>query len=384
MRHENTVFHGLTKHLPWSVFDRFVEEHRTDHRVRRLDTKSQFLAMLYGQLTGSVSLREIEAGLASHSARLYHLGAKPAARSTLADANANRSWKVFGKLFSHMAAKASRSTRRSMADAVRILDATHIRLSDLSKDWALCRNQSSVVKLHLVLDGCEETPLNAKVTPDTVGDITVGRTITIEPGATYVFDLAYYDYGWWAKMHAERCRFVSRLKTNTRLTQVEQRTVREGTNIKSDCIGLLPQRMARSRQNPFSDPVREITVTLETGKTIRIVSNDLDAPAEEIADLYKQRWKIELFFKWIKQNLKIKRFLGTSENAVRIQIFVALITYLLLRIVHGSQKAVKQLITFTRLIKSNLMHRRNINQLQKPKEPIPIIQKQMRLELEKC
>lgn len=136
MRHENSVFHGLQKHIPWAVFDRLVDKHKADHRVRRLDTKSQFLALLFGQLAGAASLREIEAGLMSHEARLYHLGAKRPARSTLSDANAKRPSALFAELFAHMATTASRRTRRRLADAVRILDATRIELSSLSAGWS--------------------------------------------------------------------------------------------------------------------------------------------------------------------------------------------------------------------------------------------------------
>ena len=136
MRHENSVFHALTKHIPWAVFDRLVKKHGADFRIRRLDSKSQFLALLFGQFSGASSRREIEAGLMSHRARLYHAGARRAARSTLADANAKRPWAVFADLFAHMAATANRSTRRGMGDAVRILDATKLRLSPLSADWA--------------------------------------------------------------------------------------------------------------------------------------------------------------------------------------------------------------------------------------------------------
>ena len=142
------------------------------------------------------------------------------------------------------------------------------------------------------------------------------------------------------------------------------------SNILSDRIGHLPQRMARNRQNPFQDPVREIRVRIDTGKILRILTNDLDLPATDIADLYKRRWQIELFFRWVKQTLKIKQFIGRSENAVRIQIAVALIAFLLLRLAHTAQRAVHSLLTFTRLVRANLMHRRPINSLLLPPPPI--------------
>jgi len=366
MRHHNSVFHALQKHLPWAVFDQLVEKHKADHRVRRLDTKSQLLALLFGQFAGATSLREIEAGLASHEARLYHLGVKRPARSTLADANASRPSALFAELFAHMAATAGRATRRHLKDAVRVLDATRIELSSLSGGWLEAVNGHRAIKLHVCYDPAAATPLRAELSGQRVNDITPAKAMPIEPGTTYVFDLAYYDYAWWADLHGNGCRFVSRLKSNTPLEVTAEQAAQGQGDILSDRIGLLPRRMAASRRNPFADPIREITVRIATGKIIRLVTNDLDAPAEEIADLYRQRWQIELFFKWVKQNLKVRHFLGTSENAVRIQLFVALIAYLLLRAAQATQTAIRQPLAFARLVRLNIMHRRPINALQSP------------------
>ena len=159
------------------------------------------------------------------------------------------------------------------------------------------------------------------------------------------------------------CRIVTRFKSNTPLAVVEELPLPKGSTILSDRIGHLPERQAASRRNPFQDPVREVRVMLDTGKILRILSNDLDASAQEIADLYKRRWAIELFFRWIKQVLKIKKFLGTSQNAVRIQIAVALIAFLLLRLAHAAQSAVKTPLAFARLVTANLMMRRRIDRL---------------------
>ena len=154
-----------------------------------------------------------------------------------------------------------------------------------------------------------------------------------------------------------------------------------GSNILSDRIGFLPARQARSRRNPMQDAVREVRVTTDTGKVLRILSNDLDASAQEIADLYRRRWAIELFFRWVKQTLKITRFVGTSENAVRIQIAVALIAFLLLRLAQAAQKAIQSPLVFARLIRANLMHRRPIDHLLDPSPPIIQDQRQMSLDL---
>ncbi|WP_320197265.1 IS4 family transposase [Agrobacterium rosae] len=381
MRHKNSVFHQLQQHIPWSVFDKLVDEHKADHRVRRLDTKGQFLALLFGQLAGAKSLREIEVGLLSQKTRLYHVGARTVARTTLADANAKRPADLFSDLFAHMAATASRRTRRHMRDSVRLIDATRIRLSSVFGGWADMIGGRNAIKVHLTYDPFADVPLNAKITGQKTNDIVPARQTEIIPGVTYVFDLAYYDFGWWAKIDQCGARFVTRLKTNTTVTLSQQTRFRrpraKQDAIVSDAIGQLPQRMASSRQNPFQKPVRVVTVLLKTGKTLRLVTNDLDAPAQEIAELYKQRWQIELFFKWIKQNLNIRHFLGRSENAVRIQIFVALIAHILLRLAQSCQTSILQPLAFTRLVRLTIMERRALTALKTIPDPPPQDPRQM-------
>lgn len=366
MRHYNSVFHDLLKRLPWEAFERLVEEHGSDHRVRRLSTKNQLIALLYGQLAGARSLREVTSGLESHAARLYHAGGRPVPRSTLADANALRPAAVFSELFAEMVGRARRALRRKVSEATYLIDATGLPLSGMGSDWAHFSARACGAKLHVIYDADAERPIYAAVTAARVNDITAAQAMPIEAGATYVFDLGYYDYAWWARLDAAGCRIVTRFKSSTPLTVTAELDVPEGGDILSDRIGLLPQRQARSRKNPFADPVREVSVKVETGKVLRILCNDLDASAREIADLYRRRWAIELFFRWVKQNLKIRHFLGKSENAVRIQIAVALIAYLLLGLAHAAQKAVKGPLAFARLIRANLMHRKRIDRLLEP------------------
>jgi hypothetical protein len=367
MLHKNTVFHGLLKHVPWLAFDRLVEQHRADARVRRLTTKSQLIALLYGQLSGASNLREITAGLGSHQARLYHLGARPAHRSTLADANAQRPPAVFGELFALMVSQANRHLRRVLGDTVYLIDSTGLRLDRRSADWARFSAAACGAKVHLIYDPDADRPIYAVVTAANVNDITPAKAMPIEPGATYVFDLGYYDYDWWARLDRAQCRIVTRFKSNTPLAVVEELPVPaqepRGAVILSDRIGHLPPRQSNNRANPFQDPVREVRVQLQTGKVLRILSNDLDATAQQIADLYKRRWAIELFFRWIKQTLKIRRFLGTSENAIHIQIAVALIAFLLLRMAQAAQNAIASPLAFARLVRANLMHRRQLDRL---------------------
>jgi IS4 transposase len=381
MLHYNSVFHGLLKHVPWHQFDRLVEEHGADARVRRLSTKSQFVALVYGQLSAAASLREIVTGLSSHAARLYHLGAEPVRRSTLTDANAQRPVAMFAELLAMMMKQAHRGLRRKLAETTYLIDATSARLNEHSAGWARFSAGVCGAKVHVIYDADADRPIYAAVSAGNVNDITAARQMPIEPGATYVFDLGYYDYAWWAELDAVGCRIVTRFKSNTPLDVVEELLVRPESNILSDRIGFLPARQARSRQNPMQDAVREVRVTTDTGKVLRILSNDLDASAEEIADLYRRRWAIELFFRWIKQTLKITRFVGTSQNAVSIQIAVALITFLLLRLAQATQKAIPSPITFARLIRANLMHRRSIDNLL---EPPPILEDQQQMSLSLC
>jgi hypothetical protein len=372
MLHKNSVFHGVLKHVPWGTFERLVEAHRADARVRRLTTKSQFIALLYGQFAGASSLREIVTGLESHAARLYHTGATLPRRSTLADANALRPSALFAELLAVMMAQAHRGLRRALAETTYLIDATGLRLDGRSLDWARFSEGVCGAKLHVIYDPDGDRPIYAAVTAARVNDITLAQQMPIEPGATYVFDLGYYDYAWWKKLDDAQCRIVTRLKSNTPLTTVEELPVPPDRNILSDRIGHLPTHLSKSRNNPFQDPVREVRVQLDTGKVLRILCNDLDASAQEIADLYKRRWAIELFFRWVKQTLKITRFLGTSENAVRIQIAVALIAFLLLQLAQAAQKTITSPLAFARLVRANLMHRRGLDRLLET-EPPPLL-----------
>ena len=224
--------------------------------------------------------------------------------------------------------------------------------------------------------GC---PIYHMITEANVNDITAAKAMPIEAGATYVFDLGYYDYGWWAALDAAGCRIVTRFKKNTPLHSARSMPVEPATGILSDSIGFLPGRQAKNRKNPMSGAVREIVVTMETGGTLRILSNDLDAPAKEIADLYKRRWQIELFFRVMKQTLKITHFIGRSENAVRIQIAVALIAFLLLRILNKMSQEKQTLLETTRLVRTNLMHQKDFTRLKQLHKPPPLDSRQIML-----
>jgi hypothetical protein len=361
----NTVFHDLLKLIPWGKFDQLVTEHASDALVRKLTTHQQFIALLFGQFAGASSLRDIVTSLESHQARLYHVGGTVPARSTLADANRQRSHAVFAGIFEHMLGLANRALRQDMQDVVRLIDSTGLRLSGVGGEWSRFSAKLCGAKAHIIFDPDLGRPIYHAVTPAKTNDILAAKQMPIEPGATYVFDLGYYDYAWWAELDSQGCRIVTRFKANTPLQRAQEQPLDPDTRVLYDRIGFLPDRQAKNRRNPMQEPVREIGVMTETGKKLRILSNDLDAPAQEIADLYKRRWQIELFFRLIKQTLKIRHFFGRSENAVRIQIAVALVAFLTLHLLQKSIKEKHGMLELVRLVRTNIMHRKDVRRLKK-------------------
>lgn len=367
MRHENSVMHDLLKRISWDRFDALVEEHEADRCVRRLSTKSQLVALLHAQFSGATSLREIVTTMASHATRLYHLGAAAPKRSTLADANAQRPAAVFASLFSDLLKQAHPGLRRNAKNAIRLIDSSRVTLNALSRGWAHYDATCDGIKLHVVYDPDAAVPVHFAVSPARENDLVKGSEIPLEPGATYVFDLGYCSFSWWCELHAAGCRFVTRLRKNSPTRLIEERPVAPAGKIGADRVVRVRERLQNTRKNPLAQiDLREVHVVIETGKTLRLVTNDLTSPAEDIAELYKTRWEVELFFRWVKQTLKIRKFLGTSENAVRIQIAAALIAYLLLHMARAAQSKVASLLTFARLVRANLMHLRSIHDLDRP------------------
>lgn len=379
MRHQNSVFHDILKLIPWTVFDRLVEEHGSDELVRRFKTRHQFIALVYGQLAGAGSLREIEATMASHRARLYHVGGQAPRRSTFADANRSRSPLVFSGLFQHMLGMATRSVRRQMDEVMLLIDSTSLHLAGIGSQWARFSADVCGAKVHVIYDPDLGRPVYHAISAANVNDITAAKDMPLAPGAIYAFDLGYYDYAWWAKLDAAGCTIVTRFKTNTPLHEARDMPLEPRSGVLSDRIGFLPARQAGSRKNPMQKAVREVVVMTETGKHLRILSNDLDAPAKEIADLYKRRWQIELFFRLMKQTLKITHLIGRSENAVRIQIAVALIAFLLLRLLHKMTKVQHGFLELVRLVRANLMHRKDLTSLRQIQTPPPTDSRQLSL-----
>jgi Transposase DDE domain len=262
---------------------------------------------------------------------------------------------------------------------VRLIDSTGLRLAGVGAEWARFSTSIFGAKAHVIYDPDHGRPVYHAVTAANVNDITAAKEMPIEPGATYVFDLGYYDFAWWAKLDALGCRLVTRFKTNTPLNEPREMPLEPGTTVLGDRIGFLPARQAMNRKNPMQAAVREIVVKTETGETLRLLSNDLDASAQEIADLYKRRWQIELFFRLMKQTLRITKFVGRSENAVRIQIAVALIAFLLLRALQQTTKDAHGFLELVRLVRANLMHRKDPARLRNPPPPEPLDSRQFQL-----
>ncbi len=310
--------------------------------VRGFDTRHQLIALLFGQFSGA----EFVAGDRDGDGEPCRGGsitsaARSPRRSTFADANRDRSPQVFSGLFEHMLgmATANRKMRQEMKEVVRLIDSTSLHLAGVGAQWARFSADVCGAKAHVVYDPDLARPVYHSVTAAKVNDITAAKEMPIEPGATYVFDLGYYDYGWWARLDAADCRIVTRFKTNTPLLDAKDMRLPAGSRALSDRIGFLPGRQAKNRKNPMRAAVREVVVMTDTGKRLRILSNDLDAPADEIADLYKRRWQIELFFRLMKQTLRIRHFIGRSQNAARIQIAAALIAHLILRLLQNIAKS---------------------------------------------
>ncbi len=364
-----TVFHDIVKRLPWHVFDRLVEKYGSDGSVRSFTTRQQFLAILFGQLSGAKSLRDIRTTMESHAGLLRQAGAKAPAKSTFADANHLRSAKVFVDFLSHLMKSAQRKVRAVAREMIRLIDSTSLPLAGPGTRWAYFSSLACGAKAHFIYDPTQAMPVYLSMSPANVNDITAAKKMPIETAATYVFDLGYYDYQYWADLDARDCRIVTRFKTTTPLSEARDLPLdpNNTSDIKSDRIGFLPERQAKNRRNPMQAPVREIRVVIQSGKTLRLLTNDLDASAQDISDLYKMRWEIELYFRMMKQTLRIRPFIGHSENAVQIQFAVAAIAYCLLRLMQNASQEKISFLETVRLIRSNLMHRKDSTCLRNPK-----------------
>ncbi|MCP4399759.1 MAG: IS4 family transposase [bacterium] len=376
MRHQDSIFCQLLKVIPRHGFERFVAEHQGDYRVRDLRCWDQFVSLIYAQLTGCDSLRELESGFNTHAERHYHLGCHRVKRSTLADANASRPVALYESLFGWLLGKALPGDYTAK-DALLLIDSSTMPLNQKLFDWAEFRSKKSGVKLHLVYDPDADVPTYFTITVAKKHDMKEVADFPITPGADYIFDRAYNAYSWWQELQNNGCRFVCRLKKNANFTFEKWREPQGKSVLADDIIQLHDKAyQERLRRIVYHCPIKD--------KRLVFVTNDLTSPALEIAELYKKRWQIELFFKWVKQNLRIKKFLGTSENAVKIQIIIALISYLILRILQQNLPLTTSLKSLTDRIKANIFQRKTILHLFKPPDINYNISGLEQMELEVC
>jgi putative transposase len=351
----------LLQLMPWGAFDRAVQQHAGDRHCKGFDSRDHLLAMTFAQLSSAKTLRKLEDTFNQHARHHYHLGTGPIKRSTLSEANRRRDPQIFAATAMALMERAGRQVRRERKFMTYLLDSTTITLSGRGFEWTAAQaTRSKGLKLHLLYasDGCR--PVSHSITPVDVNDIDEGKRIAVERGATYVFDKGYCDYSWWSSFCKGGASFVTRLKKNAALVIVEQRPIEQSDAqvILSDEVANFKYKSNRGRhRNNYEGKVRRIKVARPDEEPLILVTNDLQRPASEIAALYKERWQIELFFKWIKQNLEVKRFLGRTENAVRIQLLVALISYLLVLLYRQTHHLKESLYRVLNILKGGLMHR---------------------------
>lgn len=364
MQYQSTVFGQLLKAVPRGWFDRVARKHRSGRVKRQLSAWGHLVTMVGAHFCGARSLRDLERALERQPGAMAHLGLGRVARATLADANAGRPAALFEEVAAKLCGDLGGGSKLGR-EALRLIDATRIYAGKRAEAWA-----RGGVKLHLSFEPAQQRPVWFAVTRDRVNDITPAKSMPIEAEATYVFDKGYYDFSFWAKLHEQGCRFVTRLKKNSPVRPVSARKTK-GEGILFDRVVRLSERLSSQRQNPFQAKVRLVGVKLDASREITLLTNDLKAPATEIAALYKARWQIELFFKWIKQNLKLTHFLGSSQNALTIQIMAALIAYLLIRAAALRDKASLALQAAVRLMPSLLFARRPLGQVIGQRDPPP-------------
>lgn len=366
MNYSSTIFNQLLNFLPKHKFKQLVIEHDTDKHIRKLTTWNQFVALLYAQATGKDSLREIETGLNVHNNIWYHLGVGSVAKSSLADANARRDYRVYERLFYDLLQRCREITphrKFKFKNPLYSFDASIVNLCLSVFDWAKYRTTKGALKMHVLLDNRTAIPEIINITEGKVSDVAMFKKISLdrlEKGSIIVFDRAYIDYSWWKKMNENELFFVSRTKSNQHIFVTGQHKAVSERNILADDIAMLGSYDAISKEK-YPERLRQIKYwDEENGKQLTFLTNNFLLTAGQIAEIYKDRWQIELFFKWIKQNLKIKTFLGTSKNAVLTQIWIAMIYYLLLSYIKFQTKFKKSLLELTRMIREALLFRRDL------------------------
>jgi hypothetical protein len=382
LAHHNTVFSQILKLIPRHEFESLARKHHQGQKLRKMTRWSQFVSLGLAQLAGRVSLRDVVSNLKAQANKLYHLGCSDVNRSSLARVNEQQPHELyealFGKLLTRCQALAPKHRFR-FKNQLYSLDASTIDLCLSVFPWAKFRTTKGAIKLHVGLDHDGYLPTFMQITDGKVHEVNMARTLNLSRGSLVVFDRGYTDYTWYNYLIEKKVYLVTRQKKNACYTVVERRPVPEQSGITSDQTIRLTGTKAEQcpallRRVGYRDP--------ETGKHYVFLTNAFHLAARTIAAIYKERWQIELFFKWIKQNLKIKSFLGTSRNAVLTQIWVAMCMYLLLAYIKFMSKLGLGLQQILRLLQLNLFERRDLQRLLRGDPPVPNISPmQTRLQL---
>jgi len=382
MAHNNTVFSQLLKLIPRHEFESLSKVHHEGRQLRKTSRWSQFVSLCLGQLAGRHSLRDIESNMHAQSTRLYHLGAQPVPRSSLARLNEKQPYTMYEALFNQLYARCQKLApkhRFRFQNKLYSLDASLIDLSLKIFPWAHYALGKAAMKLHLSLDHDGYIPHFASITEGKISDIELGRTLQYSRGSIVVFDKGYTDYKWFKALNNKGVFFVTRLRKNAIWRVNERRKVNKSTGLTCDqtitLTGIKPQKigMPELRRIGYRDP--------ETGQCYEFITNNFNLSAQTIAEIYKERWQVELFFKWIKQNLKIKAFIGNSKNAIMTQIWVALCTCLMLAYIKFSAKLDWSLQKIIRILQLNLFMRRDLLSLLRGDPPLDTSQNNKQLVL---
>jgi putative transposase len=365
MHFRNSIFSKLLNPIDRRWFATVVERFNADAYVKSFTSWDHLVALIYAQLSHADGLRALITSFNANRNHHYHLGVDELARSTLSDANARRPPEVFAATFAMLADMADRQTRRDGGEMIRLIDSSPIPLSKLCS-WAKWNGRIRGMKMHVVYDPKGDVPRSVEITDANVNDVEIGRQTPIEAGATYVFDKGYCRFDWWTNIHESKAFFVTRPKTSTRLRATKARYVRKIIGDGFRVIDDAEVKLASKGDSKLQIPLRRIRIKRDTGQTVTIITNDLQRSAVEIANLYKARWQIELLFRWIKQHLDIRTFLGANDNAIRLQVIAAMIAYLLLRIAARLNQIKIPALRFAELTGQFLFTRRTIANIDRP------------------
>jgi putative transposase len=365
MRFRDSIFGRLLEPIDRRHFQRLVDRFGADAYDKSFKSWDHLVTLIYAQLNGASGLREVVTGFNANAHHHYHLGVGKIARATLSDANVRRPTAVFAQVFASLAEQADRQTRQEGSAMVRLIDASPIPLGEICK-WTKWNGRFRGMKLHVVYDPMTDVPHRVEITPANINDVEIGRQVRIEAGMTYVYDKGYCRFDWWQKINDSRAFFVTRPKTNMRLRARRFRLVKETAGDGFTIIDDAEVRLVSKGDSRLPIPLRRIRVKRHNGGVITLLTNDLDRSAVEIAALYKSRWQIELLFRWIKQHLSIRKFLGNNDNAIRLQVLAALIAYLLLRIAARVHRITMLPIRLAQLVSQFLFSRRTLAQIDKP------------------